>query len=135
MDLSYFTNGTKYISRTWAICKSLFLGTIIGFGLYLTVKDSYPDSYRLFVTTIFIVVIPLVYFTLKFYSKCPNCKKSFCTRKIGQETLREELAKGTKKVDNRTVSTTFRIKDIEIYTKCDKCGFENFYTVTKKTEV
>ena len=135
MDLSYFTNGTKYISRTWAICKSLFLGTIIGFGLYLTVKDSYPDSYRLFVTTMPIVSTLITYFWFKFYSKCPSCKKPFCTRKIDQKVLREELARGTKQVDNRTVSTTFRIKDIEIYTKCDKCGFENSYTVTKKTEV
>ena len=49
--------------------------------------------------------------------------------------LREELARGTKKVDNKTVSKTFRIKDIKIYTKCDKCGFENFYTITEKREV
>ena len=84
---------------------------------------------------LFVVVIPLVYFGLKFYSKCQNCKNSFCTKKIGQDTLREELARGTKKVDNKTVSKTFRIKDIKIYTKCDKCGFENFYTITEKREV
>lgn len=111
---------------------AILISFVIGIGVsVLCVHFLKDDSYSL----LFIVVIPLVYFGLKFYSKCPNCKKSFCTRKIGQETLREELAKGTKKVDNRTVSTTFRIKDIEIYTKCDKCGFENFYTVTKKTEV
>ena len=112
---------------------AILISFVIGIGVsVLCVHFLKDDSY----SPLFIVVIPLVYFGLKFYSKCPNCKKSFCTRKIGQETLREELAKGTKKVHVCEGEGIFvMIKDIEIYTKCDKCGFENFYTVTKKTEV
>lgn len=117
-------------------CVGRFLATFISFVLgigvsALCVHFLKDDMYSL----LFVVVIPLVYFGLKFYSKCPNCKNSFCTKKIGQDILREELVRGTKKVDNKTVSTTFRIKDIKIYTKCDKCGFENFYTITEKREV
>nr|WP_314998762.1 hypothetical protein [uncultured Campylobacter sp.] len=129
MDLYFFdARDLRRVGRLLAIFISFIIGIGVSVSCVLLFKN---DSYSL----LFIVVIPSVYFGLKFYSKCPNCKKSFCTRKTGQETLREELAKGTKKVDNRTVSTTFRIKDIEIYTKCDKCGFENSYTITKKTEV
>lgn len=109
-----------------------FISFVVGIGVSaLCVHFLKDDMYSL----LFVVVIPLVYFGLKFYSKCPNCKNSFCTKKIGQDTLREELVRGTKKIDNKTVSTTFRIKDIKIYTKCDKCGFENFYTITEKKEV
>ena len=111
---------------------AIFISFVVGIGVsVLCVNFLKDDMYSL----LFVVVIPLVYFGLKFYSKCPNCKNSFCTKKIGQDILREELVRGTKKVDNKTVSTTFRIKDIKIYTKCDKCGFENFYTITEKIEV
>ena len=114
------------------IFSAILVSFVVGIGIsVLCVKILKEDLYSL----LFVVVIPLVYFGLKFYSKCPNCKNSFCTKKIAQDTLREELARGTKKVDNKTVSTTFRIKDIKIYTKCDKCGFENFYTITEKREV
>ena len=129
MDLYFFdARDLRRVGRLLAIFISFIIGIGVSVSCVLLFKN---DSYSL----LFIVVIPSVYFGLKFYSKCPNCKNSFCTKKIGQDILREELVRGTKKVDNKTVSTTFRIKDIKIYTKCDKCGFENFYTITEKIEV
>lgn len=124
----FFIEDLRRVSRFLAT----FISFVAGIGVSaLCVHFLKDDMYSL----LFVVVIPFVYFGLKFYSKCPNCKNSFCTKKIGQDILREELVRGTKKVDNKTVSTTFRIKDIKIYTKCDKCGFENFYTITEKIEV
>ncbi len=57
---------------------AIFISFVVGIGVSILCVNFLKDN---IFSLLFVVIVPLVYFGLKFYSKCPNCKNSFCTKK------------------------------------------------------
>lgn len=71
-----------------------FISFVVGIGVSALCVHFLKDDMH---SLLFVVVIPLVYFGLKFYSKCPNCKNSFCTKKNRSRYAARRAGKGDQK--------------------------------------
>ena len=113
--------------RTMNIIKAMFLSLVLSVIVWFIIGGKYGY----FVKSIFI---------MGWLSRCKKCKKQFCTEKISNELLRQDVVQGNKEIKGsngkkRIVNAAYEVSKFRVFTKCEEYGYKDSYIVTDKKEI
>lgn len=123
--------------RTMNIIKAIFLSLVLSVIVWFIIGGKYGY----FVKSIFCICGFVVSISIMgWLSRCKKCKKQFCTEKISNELLRQDVVQGNKEIKGsngkkRIVNAAYEVSKFRVFTKCEECGYKDSYIVTDKKEI
>lgn len=130
-DLDVSDTSAKQVSL-YAFIVAAILGVCVGIPVFEGVGGVWGVILAVGVGIVVFVVSMIgvgwiLFWFFAHQTKCPNCQKSFCTKRIGERVINESVV--------RAKNRNYRVGNKLVVLQCKNCGTQREETIRYKTSV